>query len=316
VVIPGAVTRDGSEAGELLNRLAPRGPYRGVMELRRRDGSTVTAEITGTPVLDDAGRLVALTEISSNVLREGPNVELERAHRTTAEALTLLATLQAEAPVGFGFVDSDLRFAQLNRKLASIIGGSIEDLLGQRAAEVVPPALWEQLGPVYRRVLATGEAVLNQPLREGPGTGGQGRQRLASHYPVRIGEEIIGIGVVVDDVTERVRAEGFRSAVMSQVVDGVYTQDRDGRLVYMNSAASRMLGWTETELRGKCMDDVVHFQKGLTVAWSTAPERRSPARTVQPSRWCSRPSRCGPVPRSKASPWCSVTSACPVRRPT
>ena len=48
---------------------------------------------------------------------------------------------------------------------------------------------------------------------------------------------------------------------MSQVADGVYTQDRDGRLMYMNRAASKMLGWTEDELRGKHMHDVVHFQR-------------------------------------------------------
>jgi PAS domain S-box-containing protein len=31
--------------------------------------------------------------------------------------------------------------------------------------------------------------------------------------------------------------------------------------MYMNSAASKMLGWTEGELRGKVMHEVVHFQR-------------------------------------------------------
>jgi PAS domain S-box-containing protein len=186
-----------------------------------------------------------------------PGAELERAHRSTAEALTLLATLQAEAPVGFAFVDRDLRFVRLNRELASIIAAPMEDLIGCQVADVVAPLLWEQLEPVYRRVIATGEAVRDQPVIEPPGADGEVRERLASHYPVRIGDEIIGIGVVVHDITERVRAEGFRSAVMSQVADGVYTQDRDGRLMSMNSAASKMLGWTEGELRGQLMHGVI-----------------------------------------------------------
>jgi PAS domain S-box-containing protein len=36
--------------------------------------------------------------------------------------------------------------------------------------------------------------------------------------------------------------------------------DRDGRLMYMNAAASKLLGWNEEDLRGKQMHDIVHFQ--------------------------------------------------------
>ncbi|MDQ3640419.1 MAG: PAS domain S-box protein, partial [Actinomycetota bacterium] len=163
-------------------------------------------------------------------------------------------------PVGFAFVDRDFGVVRLNHEMASIVGAPNDELVGRPLAEVVP-ALWEQHGPVFRQVLATGEAIRNQPVAGPLGTDGEARERLVSNYPVRIGEEIIGIGVVIHDITDRVRAEGFRSAVMSQVADGVYTQDRDGRLMYMNSAASKMLGWTEAELRGEQMHQVVHFQR-------------------------------------------------------
>ena len=35
------------------------------------------------------------------------------------------------------------------------------------------------------------------------------------------------------------------------MVEGLYALDGEGRLTFMNSAASRMLGWTEDELRGE-----------------------------------------------------------------
>ena len=44
------------------------------------------------------------------------------------------------------------------------------------------------------------------------------------------------------------------------MAEGVYALDGDGLLIYMNDAASKMLGWTEEELRGKRMHDMVHHQ--------------------------------------------------------
>ncbi len=72
--------------------------------------------------------------------------------------------------------------------------------------------------------------------------------------------QLVALIGISSDVSEGVRAEGFRSAVMSQVAEGVYTQDCEGRLTYMNAAASKMLGWTEDELRGKHVHEVVHYQ--------------------------------------------------------
>ena len=258
------------EVAHVVGHLSQGKPWAGIMRLRRRDGSTVTVQGKRTPVLDAGGRLLGMIGISSDVTaREEAHAELDRAHRTTAEALTLLATLQAEAPVGFGFVDRDFRCVRLNHELASIIGEPMEELIGRKVPDVVAPDLWEGLEPVLRHVLATGEALCNRPLIRRRGNrsliGGQGndgelREWLISHYPVRVDDEIVGIGVIVHDITDRTRSEGFRSAVMSQVVDGVYTQDCQGLLTYMNSAASKLLGWTESELRGKRMHDVVHFQ--------------------------------------------------------
>jgi PAS domain S-box-containing protein len=75
------------------------------------------------------------------------------------------------------------------------------------------------------------------------------------------GSDIVGVGVVGVDVTERVRGERFRSVVMGEVADGVFVQDGDGLLTYMNQAASNMLGWSESQLRGRRMHDVIHFRK-------------------------------------------------------
>ena len=70
------------------------------------------------------------------------------------------------------------------------------------------------------------------------------RHWLASYYPVRVDGEIIGVGNVVVDITERKEAEEFRSVVVDNMAEGLYALDADGFVTYMNPAAE-MLGWTE-----------------------------------------------------------------------
>ena len=244
-------------------------PFTAEYRLRRTDGEYRWHLSRGLPVRDAGGEIVKwLGTVTDNHDHKTHEAQVREAHRTTEEALTLLATIQAEAPVGLGFVDRKLRLVHLNQELASMTGASVEDVIGRPVPEAVP-ALWEQLEPVYRHVLDTGEAVRNVPTADRPDAT-DGRKMLASYYPVRLGTEIIGVGVVVVDITDRLqletalheltRADEFRSAVMGEVAEGVYTQDSDGRLKYMNSAASKMLGWTECELHGEHMQQVVDFR--------------------------------------------------------
>lgn len=188
--------------------------------------------------------------------------QLREVEREAAESLTLLETLQSTAPIGFGFVDREFRFVRVNETLAALNGRAAEWHLGRSVAEVVPE-LWPQIEPAYRQVLDSGEAVVNQEL-EGPSPVANGEIGfwLVSFYPVRVDAKVIGIGIVVVDITELKQAEDFRSVVMENMAEGLYTVDHDGRLAFMNSAASKMLGWNEKELRGRLAHETIHFQRG------------------------------------------------------
>jgi PAS domain S-box-containing protein len=187
--------------------------------------------------------------------------QLRQVEGEAAESLTLLETLQATAPIGFGFVDREFRFVRVNETLAALGGHTPEWHLGRTVAQVVPE-LWPQIEPAYRHVLDSGEAVINQAL-EGPSPAALGEIGfwLVSFYPVRVDAKMIGIGVVVVDITELKHAEDFRSVVMENMAEGLYAVDHDGRVAFMNSAASKMLGWNEKELRGRLAHEAIHFQR-------------------------------------------------------
>jgi PAS domain S-box-containing protein len=185
--------------------------------------------------------------------------ELAEAMRESQESLTLVETLQSSAPVGFAFVDREFRIVRINQALAEVNGAPLEDQIGRTVAEVVPD-VWSQMESVYRSVLDTGEPVVNLEVERYLGETGDRRHWLASYYPVIMDEGVIGVGVVVVDITDRKEAEHLRSAVMDTMVEGLYTLDGEGRMTSMNSAASNILGWTEEELRGKDMHAAIHFQ--------------------------------------------------------
>ena len=128
---------------------------------------------------------------------------LRTAERKTAESLSLLDTVQSAAPIGLGFVDRDFRLIHINDALAATTGVPRECQLGRALPDVIPE-LWPELGPVYERVLETGEATVNRETTgELPGDPEHVHTWLTSFYPVRLEGEAIGIGIVVVDITDR-----------------------------------------------------------------------------------------------------------------
>jgi two-component system, cell cycle sensor histidine kinase and response regulator CckA len=72
---------------------------------------------------------------------------------------------------------------------------------------------------------------------------------------------------IARDITERKLAEeqlrlqlDFTEAITINLGEGVYAVDQSGRLIFMNPAAERALGWGRSELLGQSMHEVIHFQ--------------------------------------------------------
>jgi len=229
--------------------------------IRRFDGVFRWHAFRAIPLRDAAGDIELWVGTATDI-EEQKQLELglRRAEREASEAVTLLQSVEAATPIGFKLVDRDLRVVRINQRLADIDGRSVEECVGLTVAELVPD-LWPQLEDVYRRALA-GDTVRNIEVTT-PTAADPQRMRhwLASYYPVRIDGEIIGVGNVVVDITDRKEAEEFRAVVMDNMAEGLYALDSDGLVTYMNPAAASMLGWTEDELRGQPMHGTVHFQR-------------------------------------------------------
>ncbi|CAL1239829.1 hybrid sensor histidine kinase/response regulator [Candidatus Methylocalor cossyra] len=183
----------------------------------------------------------------------------ERKYREldTGYQRALMETLQMAAPVGLGFLDRDLRYVRVNETLAAIDGLPADQHLGRSGAEVIPE-LWPQLEPVYRQVLATGQPAINVEVS------GETRAQPAvlrhfrgDYYPVRIGDRVAGIGVVIQEITERKRAEAKIQRLNEQLAQRVaelqalfdltpigliISEDPECRFIRMNATLARLFG--------------------------------------------------------------------------
>jgi len=158
---------------------------------------------------------------------------------SASDASALFDVVGEGAPVGLAFLDTDLRYVRINAALCAINGRPAEEHLGRRIDEVLPE-LAEVLLPIYRRVLETGEPVLERELTAELPRRGHVRHVLASWFPVWVDGAIAGVGAVVIDISGRKDAELRLEGVLRQLPVGVVIADADGHVLLTNQRLREM----------------------------------------------------------------------------
>ena len=134
-------------------------------------------------------------------LKEAEEHAREAGERARAR-LEELELVYQSSPVGLAYLDADMRYVRVNEFLARANGCSVAEHLGRRVDEIVPEVA-DQLVPVFRKVLETGNPVLAEEVR-GAARWDPGHERtwLTSWHPVRSDTGAVrGVIVVVKDVT-------------------------------------------------------------------------------------------------------------------
>jgi PAS domain S-box-containing protein len=182
---------------------------------RRKDGAEFPVEISLGPLR--IGRRLLVTAIVRDVTERRGALAAERRARREAEGpLALLEKILNAAPVGLAFVDADLRYLRVNDALAAMNGLPVSAHLGRSPSEVRSD-LGTAIESLQRRALETNQPVLGAEV-EGETSPAPGHRRgwLASCYPVRTHDgRVLGIGCVVEDVTERRNAEAEREELLT-----------------------------------------------------------------------------------------------------
>jgi PAS domain S-box-containing protein len=164
------------------------------------------------------GRPVPAEELPGLVSREsfspadGSSSELSAGASPSLEALPAqrLAQLQAiydGAPVGLCFLDTDMRYRSINKRLAELNGAPLADHIGRRIVDIHPD-MFKIVEPYISRALQ-GESLSGiEVTSPKPRPDGSRQTLLLSYQPARDeADDVIGVSIAVVDISERKHAE-------------------------------------------------------------------------------------------------------------
>lgn len=140
----------------------------------------------------------------------------EHYEATVQEQLAQIEAIYASAPIGLCFLDRERRFVQLNERLAEINGLSVSEHLGRTMRELLPELAQVQ-EPIFEQVLQMGIPVLDVEVKgTTPAQPDVERYWLVNYYPlIAADEQILGINIMVQEITERKRNEIERNRLLA-----------------------------------------------------------------------------------------------------
>jgi len=177
-------------------------------------------------------------------------------------------------PAMVGYWDAGLRNRFANRAYVEFFGLTPEEIRGRHASEVLGPELYALNRPYIERALAGKPQLFERAMID---PSGAPRHTQESYIPDVVDGKVRGLLALVTDITAREVAEQaravaetrFRLAFIHSPV-GMGMIDNAGRLLKVNPALCKMLGYSEKELCGRTFADLVSPERQQDVRDRTA----------------------------------------------
>jgi PAS domain S-box-containing protein len=175
---------------------------------------------TGVPVNTEDGTLIEWVGAIHDVAdARGAGTAHRFNESQVRQTVAELRAVYDNVPVGLALVDTTLRFVNVNARFSAISGLPPEAHVARTPHEVMPDGLAAPLEAAQQEVLRTGRPVLDVTCTgQAPGAVQHLRHWLASCHPVKDADGVVtGVSAVLQDVTERVRAERSRELLVTEL---------------------------------------------------------------------------------------------------
>ncbi len=204
-------------------------PTRYVGKKRTKNGRVIDVQVDWIYKRDTQGQVTGFTSIITDITeRKRAEQALLESERQSSEQLAELELLYRTAPLGLCHMDSDLRYLRCNEKLAEINGISSADHIGRTLREIVPE-IAGTMESVYYQVIESGDPAIDVEVTGATDADPQKvRHFSASYYPVKSEDGVVyGVSSIVQDITERKRAEEALKDAHNQLEGRVQERTKD-----------------------------------------------------------------------------------------
>jgi PAS domain S-box-containing protein len=196
-----------------------------------------------------------------------------------AQRLAQLNAIYDGVPVGLCFIDRNLRYVSVNKRLAEMHHIPVAAHLGRYISEVMP-TVFPLCEPYLLRALKGDASTGLEICYPDPNPLDEKRTHLISFQPARDeADEVVGVSVSVVDITRRKQAEQalvesedhYRNAVeLNPQVP--WTAEPDGMILDTNHRWETLTGLTKEESLGKGWVRALHSEDVLPTlkAWEEA----------------------------------------------
>ena len=221
---------------------------------RHKDGRTFPVSLTGSPIRNATGRVVAVSAILRDIS------ERREAERTQA----LLASIVESSDDAIHSATLDGTIVSFNRGAEALFGYSRQEAIGKNVIMFAQPERREKVAEHIEKIRAGISVSPFDTVTHGKD--GRPIDVSLSIFPVRNRDgEVVGVSSIVRDIGPRLRAERkLRESeerfqdVFEQAPYGIYVGDPDGRIVQANEAFCRMLGYSKEELAATTWLELTH----------------------------------------------------------